>query len=123
MVSLGSTQDLDDLDELVDSTLPWEYGLAEHELCNDAADGPDIDLGGIIRVSKDQFGRSIVPRANIGDVGLSRHKVLSAPEIAHLKDVRVGIHQDILRLDISVTDSNSMNIGQRANQLVGVNLD
>lgn len=38
----GSSQDLDDLNQLVDAGLSLEQGLAKHELSHDASGRPDI---------------------------------------------------------------------------------
>jgi len=55
------TEDFDDLDQLVDTALSWEDGLAEHELSDDAADGPDINVSAILGVSEDQLWCTVVP--------------------------------------------------------------
>ena len=39
----GGTEDLDDLDQLVNTALSWKDWLTKHELCDDAANRPDID--------------------------------------------------------------------------------
>jgi len=38
----GCTQDLDDLDELVNARLAWEQWLSEHQLGHDATGRPHI---------------------------------------------------------------------------------
>lgn len=38
----GSSQNLDDLDQLVDAGLSLEKRLAEHELSHDTSGGPDV---------------------------------------------------------------------------------
>ena len=35
-------KDLDDLDQLVDTTLSWEERLPEHQLRHNASGGPDV---------------------------------------------------------------------------------
>lgn len=50
LLSGRCAQDLDDLDELVNAALSREDWLAEHELSDDAADGPDVDGCGVVRV-------------------------------------------------------------------------
>ena len=42
LIASGSSQDLDDLNQLVDTRLTGEQRLAKHELSHDAASGPDI---------------------------------------------------------------------------------
>lgn len=60
LVSLRSSEDLDNLDELVNSTFSWEYRLSKHEFSDDTSDSPDVDLCCILRVAEDQFRRSII---------------------------------------------------------------
>lgn len=38
----GCPQDLDDLDQLIHSTVPWEDGLTQQELCKHTPCTPDI---------------------------------------------------------------------------------
>lgn len=42
LVASRSSQDLDDLDQLVNTRLTREQGLAEHELSHDTTSRPDI---------------------------------------------------------------------------------
>ena len=48
MTQLADVANLDDLNELVNTALAWEDGLAEHELSDDAADRPHIDIRAIV---------------------------------------------------------------------------
>ena len=45
--------------------------LAQKELRENAAKGPGVNGGGVIRGAKDELRRPVVPRADIRDVGLS----------------------------------------------------
>lgn len=81
------------------------------------------NLGRVIRRSKDQFRRSVVPRADVRHVWLVLNQYLSATEIAELQHAGAGVQQQILWLDVAVTDSLGVDIGQGAEQLVGVELD
>ena len=51
----GGAQDLDDLHQLVHSAVPGEDGLTQHELSKDAARGPDVNVGGVVRGPKYQL--------------------------------------------------------------------
>jgi hypothetical protein len=42
LIASGSSQDLDNLDQLVNARLTGEQRLTEHELSHDTASGPDI---------------------------------------------------------------------------------
>lgn len=51
------------------------------------------NLGRVIRRSKDQFRRSVVPRADIRDVWLVLNQYLGATEIAELQHASAGVEQ------------------------------
>ena len=44
-----SSKNLDDLHQLVHPAVPGEDGLAQHELREDAARRPDVNVGGVVR--------------------------------------------------------------------------
>jgi hypothetical protein len=81
------------------------------------------NLGRVIRRSKDQFRRPVVPRADVRDVWLVLNQYLGATEIAELQHAGAGVQQQILWLDVAVTDSLGVDVRQGAEQLVGVELD
>ena len=56
---------LDDFDELIDARLSGKEGLADEELGDNAANRPDIDGRGVVCRSKDEFGGSVVARADV----------------------------------------------------------
>lgn len=105
------SKDLDDFYELIDSTLSREYWLSKHKLCNDAAHWPYIDSCGVVRVSKNEFWSSVVPRANIRNIWLTLNKLFGTTKITKLKDVRLGITKNVLWLDVSVAYSLGVNVG------------
>ena len=52
----GGAQDLDDLHQLVHPAVPGKDGLPQHQLGEDAARGPDVNVGGVVRGPKYQLG-------------------------------------------------------------------
>ena len=76
---------------MVDAAFSWEDGLAEHQLSNDAAHRPDINVGAIVGVSEDELGGAVVARADVGDVRLALNQLLCAAEVAQLEDVGASI--------------------------------
>lgn len=42
LIASGSSQDLDDLNQLVDTRLTGEQGLTEHELSHDTTSRPNV---------------------------------------------------------------------------------
>ena len=51
----GGAQDLDDLHQLVHPAVPGEDGLPQHQLGKDAARGPDVNVGGVVRGAEYQL--------------------------------------------------------------------
>ena len=47
-LSRGRAQYFDDLYKLIDAALSGEDGLAEHELSNNATNGPYINIGAVV---------------------------------------------------------------------------
>lgn len=117
------TKDLDDFDKLIDSALSWENWLAKHKLRNDAADRPDVNSSSVVRVSKDQFWRPVVPRTDVRYVWLALHELLGTAEVAELKHVRLSVAKNILRLDVSVANTLGVNVGDRPHKLVRIQLN
>lgn len=72
------------------------------------------DLGSVICCTKDQLWRTVVPRANIRNIGLVLNKYFGTPKIAKLEHTSVRIEQEILRLDITMAYTLRMDICQRA---------
>ena len=104
-------KDLDDFDKLIDSALSWENWLAKHKLRNDAADRPDVNSSSVVRVSKDQFWRPVVPRTDVRYIWLALHELLGTAEVAELEHVRLSVAKNILRFDISVANTLGVNVG------------
>ena len=80
------------------------------------------NLGGVIGGTENEFGRTVVPRANIRHVGLVLDQDLCAAEIAQLQDAGGGVEEQILRLDVPMADALRVDVGKRAEQLVRVQL-
>jgi hypothetical protein len=59
------SQHLDDLNQLVNSTLPWEEWLAEKHLRRHTPRAPNINRGGIFCSTKYQLRGTVVPRTDI----------------------------------------------------------
>lgn len=74
-MALGSAEDFDDLDELVDAAFSREDWLAEHELCNDATYSPHVYLCCVLGIAEDKLRSPVVSRANVGNVGFIRYQL------------------------------------------------
>lgn len=77
----------------------------------------------VVGCAENQLGRTVVPRTDVRDVGLVLNKDLGGPEIAEFQNTGVLIKEEILRLDVSVTDALGVNVGQGAEELVDVKLN
>lgn len=62
----------------------------------------------------------LLPTADIGDVRFARNKFLGTPEITHLQVMVARIDKNILWLNVSVTNVNSMNVRKRSHHLIRV---
>lgn len=49
------------------------------------------DIGGVVRRSKDQLWRSVVPRTDIADIGLSRNQDLGRTKVTQFENARGGV--------------------------------
>mmetsp|Transcript_15888 Transcript_15888/g.18402 ORF Transcript_15888/g.18402 Transcript_15888/m.18402 type:complete len:329 (-) Transcript_15888:80-1066(-) len=116
------SQHLDDLDELVDAGLAWEQRLAQQQLGDHAADAPHVDDRVVVGAAEDQLGRAVVARADVRHVGLALDQLLGRAEVAQLQDVRGRVHQQVLRLDVAVADAQRVDVRQRPEHLVRVEL-
>ncbi|KAI3487957.1 hypothetical protein L1887_48040 [Cichorium endivia] len=111
LLARGRAEHLDDLDELIDAALAGEERLPLHELGHDAACGPDVDVGGVIGGAKDELGSSVVPGADVADVGLAGDEDLGGAKVAELEDAGRGVEQQVLRLDVAVADADGVDLG------------
>lgn len=81
------------------------------------------DLRCVVGRAKDQLGRPVVARANVGDIGLVFDQNLGGAEITQFEDAGVGVQQKVLRFNVTVTDSLRVDVGKRSEQLVDVEFD
>ena len=120
---LRSAQNFDYFNELVDARLARKDGLAKHQLRNHTAHGPNVDVGAVVCVAENELRSAVVPRANVAYIGLALDELFGGTEVAKLEDVALGVDEDVLRLDVSVANALGVNVGDRAQQLVAVQLD
>lgn len=85
--------------------------------------GELTNFGGIVSSTKNEFGCTVVSRADVRNIGLVLHQDLRAAKVTEFQDARSGVQQQILRLNVSVADSLGVDIGERAKELVDVKLD
>ena len=88
----GRPQYFDDFNELVDATFPGENRLSKHQLSYNAPNGPDVDVGAVVWVAKDELRGAVVAWADVGDVGLAAHQLLGTAEVAKFQNVRRCVH-------------------------------
>jgi len=111
-ISSAITQPVDHTSASRQSLRPYKFLHSRH-----------TNLSGVVGSSKDQLRCTVVARANVRHIGLVFHQNLRATEIAELQDARMRIQQQVLWLDVSVADSLGMDVGERAEELVDVQLD
>jgi hypothetical protein len=75
------------------------------------------DVGRVVRRAKDQFRRTVVARANVADVGFARNENLGRTKVAQLQDTRGGVEEQVLGLDVTVTDAYRVDVGKGSEKL------
>lgn len=81
------------------------------------------DIGSVVGSSENELRRSVVPRANVRHVRLSLDQDLGAAKVAQLEDTGGRVEEEVLGLDIAVADANRVDVGERAEELVHIQLD
>mmetsp|Transcript_12686 Transcript_12686/g.54479 ORF Transcript_12686/g.54479 Transcript_12686/m.54479 type:complete len:328 (-) Transcript_12686:173-1156(-) len=122
LLARGRPENFYNLNQLVHAGFAREQGLAQEQLSHDAPQGPYVDGGGVLRGAEDELGGAVVSRADVGDVGLRPDENLRAAKVAELELVRPRVHQQVLGLDVAVTDPAAVDVGQRPGHLVRVEL-
>lgn len=75
------------------------------------------DIGGVVGRAKDQLGRPVVSRADIADVGLASDENLGRTKVAQLQNARGRVEEQVLGLDVTVTDTYRVDVGKRPEEL------
>ena len=70
------------------------------------------DVGRVVGCAKDELGRAVVAGANVADVGLASNKDLGRTKVAELEDARGRVEEQILRLDVSMTNADRVDVGE-----------
>jgi len=136
LIPRRSSQNLDNFYQLVDARFTREQRLTQHQLGHDTPGRPNIYVGkaftsafwaiafelkcpypltnvrSVVGSSKDQFGCTVVPRANVADVGLSCYQNLGRSKVTQLQDSGCWVEQQVLGLDVSVADSHRVDVCQ-----------
>lgn len=70
------------------------------------------NVGHVVGGTKDQFWSSVVSRADIADIWFAGDQDLGRTEITQLEDTRCRVEKEILGFDISVTDTDRVDVGE-----------
>lgn len=73
---------------------------------------PLTNVGSVIRCAEDEFRGAVVSRTNVRHVGLSLDQDLGRTEITQFEHTCRWVQQQVLRLDVAVTDADRMNVGE-----------
>eukprot|EP00983_Pelagomonas_calceolata_P094075 1157845-Pelagomonas_calceolata.AAC.3 len=88
----GRAQHLNDLHQLVHTTLAREQRLPQQQLCHHAANGPHVDGSSVISCAEDELGSTVVARADVGDVGLASNEDLQSTVVEYMHELAVNLH-------------------------------
>lgn len=106
----GSSQDLNDFGNLIHLVLPIEQRLQHNQLCNYTAESPNVHFLIILHGPEEQFWRTI---PSGGDV-LCEDFVIDVGDECHVGNSNgaLGVNEDVLRLQISMHQPHTMQIGE-----------
>jgi len=71
---------------------------------------PRTDARGIVGRTKDKLRCSVIPGADVADVGFTSDENLCAAKVAELEDSGRGIEEEVLGLDVAMADANRMDV-------------
>ena len=97
--------------------LAWEQRLHLDQLSNHAPGRPNVNLLVIVRRTKNEFWRPVVPRTDVRDRGIIVIHALGGTEIAQLELVAVLIDENVLWLDISMDYALAVQVAETSQQL------
>jgi hypothetical protein len=119
----GGAKNRHDFERLQSLGFPGKYWLECEQLQEDAAGRPDVDLGGIVSSAKQQLRSSIVLVHDVRDVLYAGAvEDLGTSEVADLY-VELLVQQNVIGLEISVTDVLFMDKRESFEQLFEDRLD
>lgn len=81
------------------------------------------NLGGIVGGTKDEFWRTIVSGANVRNIGLVLNENLGTAKVAELENAAVWVEQQVLWLNVTMTNALRVDIGKCTEQLINIELD
>ena len=81
------------------------------------------DVGRVVRCPKDELWRAVVAGTDVADVGLASNKDLGRAKVTELEDASRRVQKEILGLDVAVADADGVDVHERAEELVHVELD
>lgn len=108
---------LGDEAHLVHVVAAGEEGLAVEELQEDAADGPDVDGGGVVRGVEQELGGAVPPRDHVLRHHVALRRWARQPEVADL-EVAVGVQQQVAGLQVPVDYVRRVDVLEPAQYLV-----
>ena len=81
------------------------------------------DVGRVVRRTKDELWRTVVAGADVADVGLACDENLGRAKVTELEDAGGRVEEEVLRLDVAMADADGVNVHERTEELVHIQLD
>ncbi len=109
--------------ELVDLGITGKERGAHGHLGEDAADGPDVDRGGVL-AGAEQNLRGTIPQGDdlVGVVAHRDAEGAGEPEVGQL-ELAGAVDEQVLRLEVAVQDAEGVAVRNAVDELVKVRLD
>ena len=81
------------------------------------------DISGVVGRAEDEFRRTVVPGADVADVGLACDKNRGRAKVTELEDAGGRVKEEVMRLDVAMADADGVNVHERTEELVHIQLD
>lgn len=119
IILIGSSQDFEYFEDLVDFRITHEERPTLDHLREDATSGPEVDSKTVGLLTQKDLGASIPESYNFMCVRLNgESEGSSQTEVSQFDVLSCRVHQQVLRFQISVEDSVLVQVDQRLQDLV-----
>lgn len=119
----GSTEDAEDLEDLINLRVTREERLASSHLSEDAANRPHVDTSRVLATTEQDLGCAVPESDDFVGVGAERDtKCASQTKIGQLQ-VAFLVDEQVLRLEITMEDAVGVAVASALEKLEGELLD
>lgn len=123
LVSWWCAQNFNNFNDLFRTTLAWKERHREHKFCDDASDRPNVNWTVVFCTAENKFWCSVIPWSNVRNIRLTVNQLFCAAVICQFNNMAFCIDQDVLRLDVAMTNTHWMQISGCPQKLIRIQFD